>query len=314
MTSTAEPDYWSLLGIRPDSDPNQLKRAFRREARRWHPDLNGNDPVAEERFKLVNEAYAVLSNPDRRKEWQTRQRGGVAATDPFSTGFPDFEDYLAVVLGLEREPIRREQAPRDHDEREQSSEPSAETDQAYGAHWPEASPQPPPPVRSEDDLETVVDLSPDQALQGTTVELELGDGTLVEVGTPPRAGDGWRLRLEGVAPGGRDHFLHLRVITDDGLRIDGLRVHYRLELLPPDAALGCAVDVPTLSGPVTLQVPPGSSSGRLLRLRGRGLQLGDDCGDQLVEIVIVIPAALDDDERALYQRLQELSLERANTF
>ena len=104
------------------------------------------------------------------------------------------------------------------------------------------------------------------------------------------------------------------MITDDGLRIDGLRVHYRLELLPPDAALGCAVDVPTLSGPVTLQVPPGSSSGRLLRLRGRGLQLGDDCGDQLVEIVIVIPAALDDDERALYQRLQELSLERTNGF
>ena len=314
MTTSAEPDYWSLLGLEPGAAPDALKRAFRREARRWHPDLNGNDRHAEERFKLVNEAYAVLSNPDRRKEWQTRQRGGVAATDPFSTGFPDFEDYLAVVLGLEREPVRREQAPRDHDEREQSSEPSAETDQAYGAHWPEASPQPPPPVRSEDDLETVVDLSPDQALQGTTVELELGDGTLVEVGTPPRAGDGCRLRLEGVAPGGRDHFLHLRVITDDGLRIDGLRVHYRLELLPPDAALGCAVDVPTLSGPVTLQVPPGSSSGRLLRLRGRGLQLGDDCGDQLVEIVIVIPAALDDDERALYQRLQELSLERANTF
>ena len=314
MTTSAEPDYWSLLGLEPGAAPDALKRAFRREARRWHPDLNGNDRHAEERFKLVNEAYAVLSNPDRRKEWQTRQRGGVAATDPFSTGFPDFEDYLSVVLGLEREPVRREQVPRDPDVREQSSEPSSDTDQAYGAHWPEASPQPPPPVRSEDDLETVVDLSPDQALQGTTVELELGDGTLVEVGTPPRAGDGWRLRLEGVAPGGRDHFLHLRVITDDGLRIDGLRVHYRLELLPPDAALGCAVDVPTLSGPVTLQVPPGSSSGRLLRLRGRGLQLGDDCGDQLVEIVIVIPAALDDDERALYQRLQELSLERANTF
>ena len=316
MTTSAEPDYWSLLGLEPGAAPDALKRAFRREARRWHPDLNGNDRHAEERFKLVNEAYAVLSNPDRRKEWQTRQRGGVAATDPFSTGFPDFEDYLAVVLGLEREPVHRKQPPREQDQdlREQSSDPSTGTDQADGAHWPEASPQPPPPVRSEDDLETVVDLSPDQALQGTTVELELGDGTLVEVGTPPRAGDGWRLRLEGVAPGGRDHFLHLRVITDDGLRIDGLRVHYRLELLPPDAALGCAVDVPTLSGPVTLQVPPGSSSGRLLRLRGRGLQLGDDCGDQLVEIVIVIPAALDDDERALYQRLQELSLERANAF
>ena len=319
MTISAEPDYWSLLGLEPGAAPDALKRAFRREARRWHPDLNGNDRHAEERFKLVNEAYAVLSNPDRRREWQLRQRGGVAATDPFSTGFPNFEDYLAIVLGLEREPVHREPAQREQDlsaqgAQEKSSHYSDGSDQAEGAHWPEASPQPPPPVRSEDDLETVVDLTPDQALQGTTVELELGDGTLVEVGTPPRAGDGWRLRLEGVAPGGRDHFLHLRVMTDDGLRIDGLRVHYRLELLPPDAALGCAVDVPTLSGPVTLQVPPGSSSGRLLRLRGRGLQLGDDCGDQLVEIVIVIPAALDDDERALYQRLQELSLERANGF
>jgi DnaJ-class molecular chaperone len=99
-------------------------------------------------------------------------------------------------------------------------------------------------------------------------------------------------------------------VTDEGLRIDGLRVLYRLELFPPDAALGCAVDVPTLSGTVTLQVPPGSSSGRLLRLRERGLTWGDKQGDQLVEVVIVIPAHLNDDELALYQRLQELSLDQ----
>ena len=122
-------------------------------------------------------------------------------------------------------------------------------------------------MRSQDNLETKVVLTPDQALHGTAVNLELADGTVIEVETPPFAGDGWRLRLEGVAPGGRDHFLQLEVVTSDGLRIDGLRVLYRLELFPPDAALGCAVDVPTLSGSVTLQVPPGSSSGRLLRLR-----------------------------------------------
>jgi DnaJ-class molecular chaperone len=112
-----------------------------------------------------------------------------------------------------------------------------------------------------------------------------------------------------VAPGGRDHFLQLRVITEDGLRVDGLRVHYKLELFPPDAALGCAVDVPTLDGPVTLQVPPGSSSGRLLRLRGRGLSMDDQLGDQLVEVVVVIPSDLGEDERALYRRLQELAVE-----
>ena len=103
--------------------------------------------------------------------------------------------------------------------------------------------------------------------------------------------------------------MQLRVITPEGLRVDGLRVLYKLELFPPDAALGCAVDVPTLDGPVTLQVPPGSSSGRLLRLRQRGLSDGERRGDQLVEIVIVIPADLGDAERALYQRLQELAIE-----
>ena len=289
MTTVADPDYWSLLGLEPGSDADKLKQAFRREARRWHPDLNGNDPIAEERFKLVNEAYAVLSDPRRRAAWQS---GDVPASeqqqDPFAEGFPGFEDYLDVVLG---------RVETDQNQRTPTPEP------------PVPSPAGPPPVRALDDLESVVDLSPDQALYGTSVELSLEDGTLVQLDTPPNAGDGWRLRLEGVAPGGRDHFVQLRVITPEGLRVDGLRVLYKLELFPPDAALGCAVDVPTLDGPVTLQVPPGSSSGRLLRLRQRGLSDGERRGDQLVEIVIVIPADLGDAERALYQRLQELAIE-----
>ena len=302
MTTSADLDYWSLLGLTPDADQESLKRAFRREARRWHPDLNGNDLQAEERFKLVNEAYAVLSSPERRTEWIRLREGQGVGVDPFSTGFPEFEEYLDVVLGSRG---NRRSAADKHDPVDPES---LEHD---ARNWPEPSPPPAAPIRSDDDLETVVELSPDQALHGTLVELELGDGTLVEVSTPPQAGDGWRLRLEGVAPGGKDHFLQLRVITDEGLRIDGLRVHYRLELLPPDAALGCAVDVPTLAGSVTLQVPPASSSGRLLRLRGRGLESGTQRGDQLVEIVIVIPSSLEDDERALYQRLQEISLERS---
>jgi DnaJ-class molecular chaperone len=298
MTSIAEPDYWALLGLDPGSDADSLKSAFRREARRWHPDLNGNDRQAEERFKLVNEAYAVLSDHDKRVAWERRRTGHSRSQDPFAAGFPDFEEYLAVVLGIgdAPEPDRPEAA------RHEDPIPSD--------HRPTPSPQPPPPVRSQDNLETTVVLTPDQALHGTAVNLELSDGTVIEVDTPPFAGDGWRLRLEGVAPGGRDHFLQLQVVTAEGLRIDGLRVLYRLELFPPDAALGCAVDVPTLSGSVTLQVPPGSSSGRLLRLRERGLVWNDRQGDQLVEVVIVIPAQLNDDEQALYQRLQELSLDQ----
>ncbi len=298
MTSIADPDYWSLLGLDPGSDGDSLKSAFRREARRWHPDLNGNDRQAEERFKLVNEAYAVLSDHDRRVAWERRRNGRSFSQDPFASGFPDFEEYLSVVLGI-GDPPEPDRAKSTHNE-----------DQDEPERRPTPSPQPPSPVRSQDNLETTVVLTPDQALRGTAVNLELADGTVIEVDTPPFAGDGWRLRLEGVAPGGRDHFLQLQVVTDEGLRIDGLRVLYRLELFPPDAALGCAVDVPTLSGSVTLQVPPGSSSGRLLRLRERGLSWNDRQGDQLVEVVIVIPAHLNDDEQALYQRLQELSLDQ----
>lgn len=304
MTSTADPDYWSLLGLSADAGADQLKRAFRREARRWHPDLNGNDPVAEERFKLVNEAYAVLSDPKRRLAWEQGAGGaGATSADPFATGFPSFEDYLDVVLGITTDP-----QPSSMDRGEETVDDAGVDPRVEP---PVASAPSPPPVRAEQDMESTVDLTPDQALYGTTVELSLADGTLIELQTPPQAGDGWRLRLEGVAPGGRDHFLQLRVVTPEGLRIDGLRVHYRLELFPPDAALGCAVDVPTLDGPVTLQVPPGSSSGRLLRLRGRGLRDMDDgrCGDQLVEIVVVIPADLGDAECALYRRLQELAAE-----
>ena len=295
MTSTANPDYWSLLGISPDCSAEQLKRAFRREARRWHPDLNCNDENAEERFKLINEAYAVLSDPRRRHAWESSSSIHTDRKDPFYQGFPDFDEYIEIVLGL----VKKDDS--------QNSESSI--DDSHG-EWPATSPpSPPPPVQIYEDLETLVHLTPEQSLQGTTVELELEDGTLVEVESPPMAGDGWRLRLPGVAAGGRDHFLQLRVQTDDGLRIDGLRVLYRLELFPHDALLGCAVDIPTLNGNVTLQVPPNSSTGRMLRLRGRGLKYEEYQGDQIVEIFIVLPENISDSELALYQRLNELSIE-----
>jgi curved DNA-binding protein len=292
------PDFWTVLGLEPGADADSLKRAFRQQARRWHPDLNGNDPVAEERFKLVNEAYAVLSDPRRRQAWEAGhdERDGGGPADPFARGFPHFEEYLSALFGGFPEP----EIPAD-EEPLASPPPSAEV---------AARPASPPPVRAADDLESVVALTPEQALEGTQVELELPDGTVVEVWTPPLAGDGWRLRLAGVGPGGGDHFLQLRVRTADGLRIDGLRVQFQLELPPADAALGCQAVVPTLDGPVRLRVPPGSSSGRLLRLRGRGQARDGQRGDQLVEIRIVVEDDLSEAEQALYRRLRELAEER----
>ena len=296
-------NHWAVLGLEPGADSQALKRAFRQQARRWHPDLNGNDPHAEEQFKAVNEAYAVLSDPQRRQQWEQgldTAEAAAAGLDPFAHGFPDFHDYVEELFGI---PQRRSGSSRSADtERPPAAEPRERSEVT-------ASPPPPPPVVASSDCESLVELTPEQALHGERVEIDLPDGTAVEVWTPAMAGDGWRLRLAGVAPGGGDHFLQLRVRTPEGLRIDGLRVLYQLDLSPAEGALGCSVVVPTLEGPVQLRVPAGSSSGRLLRLRGRGLQQGDQRGDQLVEVRLVVPSALTEAEEALYARLQQLAAE-----
>ncbi len=313
--ATAAPDHWEVLGLAPGADAASLKRAFRQQARRWHPDLNGNDPVAEARFKRVNEAYAVLSDPIRRRAWEAGEGLDSAGgdVDPFASGFPRFEDYLEHLFGQgrERPPAWEDELQAEVPHRETWEDAPELGDSHPTGGGVATTPDSPPPVVAATDEETLVTLTPEQALAGHRLELELGDGTLVEVWTPPLAGDGWRLRLAGVAPGGGDHFLHLRVRTAEGLRIDGLRVLYQLDLHPADAALGCQVLVPTLDGPVRLRVPPGSSSGRLLRLRRRGQSLGEQRGDQLVEVRIVVPAHPTEAEEALFRRLRELDQEQS---
>ncbi len=309
MTTSSKKDYLSILGLSYDFDENDLKKAFRREARKWHPDLNKNDINAEDRFKLINEAYEFLSDTKNRNISEDSNLNKNSEVD-FSTGFPDFQEYLNSLFGFQYESNLNE-----NDNETKFSNENSEVDddgvvdnEFNNYDYPTTSPDEPPPVKLYQDLETIIDLSPEEALNGASILIELEDQTIVEVDTPPFAGDGWRLRLENIAKGGKDHYLQLKVQTDNGLRIDGLRVLYKLELFPPDALLGCAVEVPTLDGNVTLQVPPKSSTGRILRLKGRGLIYGDEIGDQFVEILVVIPADINDEEIALYTRLQELSL------
>ncbi len=156
MTSSpaASADYWSVLGLEPGADASNLKRAFRAQARRWHPDLNGNDPLAEERFKLVNEAYAVLSDPRRRQAWEAGMPAdgpGRESQDPFASGVPDFEAYLEVLFG-ERRRSRRAAEP---EWQEPEPEPSAENPPQASGSVTAAQP-PPPPVRASSDQESLV--------------------------------------------------------------------------------------------------------------------------------------------------------------
>ena len=304
MTTTSKSDYLSILGLSGDFDDSDLKKAFRREARKWHPDLNKNDINAEERFKLINEAYEYLSDPIKRNE-NVNINIPEEFENIFKTGFPDFEDFLDSLFGYKYNDNNYDQYEGESLDNESLDEKNNEF---YTSEYPTPTPEEPPPVKLHQDIETIIELTPEEALNGASILIELENKTVVEVDTPPFAGDGWRLRLENIASGGRDHYLQLKVQTENGLRIDGLRVLYKLELFPHDALLGCAVEVPTLDGNVTLQVPPKSSTGRLLRLKGRGLTFEDDVGDQYVEILVVIPADINDEEIALYTRLQELSL------
>ena len=171
------------------------------EARRWHPDLNGNDRQAEERFKLVNEAYAVLSDPKRRRVWEGQDQPGPTNVDPFASGFPSFEDYLDVVLG--DGPRRRPRA--DSPESMDAHDPGFESDDAPGSRWPAtAAPPPPPPVQAAESLESHALLTRiSSARHGSGAELS--DGTVVEVQTPhlPVTTE---TAAAGVTPGGGDHF------------------------------------------------------------------------------------------------------------
>ena len=305
MTISSKKDYLSILGLSHEFDNKELKKAFRREARKWHPDLNKNDLNAEERFKLINEAYEYLRDPNRSKNISDENIQGDYVNNNFETGFPNFQDYLYSLFGYEY-------SSKNYDE--YNNEPfedeslNIDNDEFNNYEYPTTTPAEPPPVKLHQDIETIIELTPDEALNGASILIELEDETVVEVDTPPFAGDGWRLRLENIARGGKDHYLQLKVQTESGLRIDGLRVLYKLELFPHDALLGCAVEVPTLDGNITLQVPPKSSTGRMLRLKGRGLKFEENIGDQFIEILVVIPADINDEEIALYTRLQELSL------
>jgi DnaJ-class molecular chaperone len=310
MTTSSKKDYLSILGLSSEFDDIELKKAFRREARKWHPDLNKNDINAEDRFKLINEAYEFLRDPVRRVKSIDSNSSNDENLNKYSTGFPEFKDYLNSLFGFEYESeLDNESYDQTSDFYEDEKPDEIFNEEEFNSYdYPARSPEEPPPVKLHQDIETIIELTPDEALSGASILIELEDQTVVEVDTPPFAGDGWRLRLENIAKGGKDHYLQLKVQTENGLRIDGLRVLYKLELFPPDALLGCAVEVPTLDGNVTLQVPPKSSTGRLLRLKGRGLSFGDNIGDQFVEILVVIPADINDEEIALYTRLQELSL------
>ena len=158
MTTSSKKDYLSILGLSPDFDDKELKKAFRREARKWHPDLNKNDLNAEERFKLINQAYEYLRDTNLRKNNSNENIHDDYENNNFKTGFPDFQDYLDSLFGYEYSPKNYEEYDNEPFEDESIN---TNNDEYNNFEYPTTSPEEPPPVKLHQDIETVIELTPD---------------------------------------------------------------------------------------------------------------------------------------------------------
>jgi len=280
-------DYYEVLGVARDASKDDTRRAYRKLAREYHPDLN-QDSDAEERFKEVGEAYEVLSDPSKRDrydrlgaQWRARQQASGAANfeDFFDQGFgPDvrveFGDGAAFSEFFER--LFGEGAVA-----------SARTGRLRGL-----------------DREAVLELSLEDAVAGGRRRLSLEDGRSLEVNIPAGVREGQRIRLAGQGGAGRDG----GPPGDQYLQVRGDDLDVELAVAPWEAALGATVSVPTLTGTARVRVPAGSSSGRRLRLRGRGLakQRGGH-GDLHVIVRIMVPEHLSEQDRELFEKLADVS-------
>ncbi|MCO6439809.1 MAG: DnaJ domain-containing protein [Nitrococcus mobilis] len=297
-------DYYQILGVSKDASGDEIKRAYRKLARKYHPDVS-KAPDAEQRFKEVAEAYEVLKDPDKRRaydqlgsnwrageefrpppDWQFRGEFGPG-------GFSDFFDTL--FGGGHGSPF----------------------DGMFGG----AAPRGRGFARRGEDQLAKITITLEEAYHGTTrtitVEGQEVDGQgrarrtqrNLRVQIPSGVREGQRIRLTGQGSPGRgdaragDLFLEVHIAPHKLYRLHGKDVHLELPVAPWEAALGTTLNVPTLGGRVDLKIPGNSQSGRRLRLRGRGLP-GDPPGDQYLELRIVNPRVQTDRARELFRELE----------
>ena len=284
-------DYYEVLGVPRVADHDTIRRAYRKLARTYHPDLNA-DTDAEERFKELGEAYEVLSDAAKRERYD--RLGARWRETEHAAPEESFEEFFA--------------------EQEFGDSPRAEFgDDLFEALFGERTGRAGGPRRGRD-REALLELSLEDALTGGRRRLAL-DGHEVNANFPAGVRDGQLIRLAGQGGGGRDGGLagdlFLRVVLTPHPRFrrrgdDDLDVE--LSITPSQAALGATVAVPTPTSSARVRVPAGSSSGRRLRLRGRGLpKRGGGSGDLHAIVKIVVPKELSDRERELYEQLAESS-------
>jgi len=292
-------DYYGILGLEPSAGDAEIKTAYRRMARKFHPDVS-KEAGAEDKFKGVNEAYEALRDPAKRKAYDRMRAGGYRPGDqvrPPPGGFgrgpggqPDFDfdeifagggaaggfsDFFESMFGRGR------------------GAPGQRGPQAPGAPGDGAT-----RAKLAVPLESVN--------SGGSVRIGVGGKTL-DVRVPKGVQPGQSIRLGKQGNGGGDLLLEIEYAAHPHFEVDGRNIIHVLPVAPWEAALGATLSVPTLGGPVELKIPADSESGRKLRLRGRGLPGGAQAkdGDQIVELEILAPRAHSDSQRDAYASMRD---------
>ena len=298
-------DFYATLGVSKDASESDVKKAYRKLARTHHPDQNPGDEAAEKKFKEISEAYAVLSDPQERQEYDAIRAmgGGARFSAPGGAGGGGFEDVFGGMFGGGGGPRTTQSEPDLSDLFSGMFGGAAGQTGGFGdAGYPR-----PRPTKGADRTATTT-ISFRGSIQGTTVSLRAPDGETIEVKIPKGIRDGQKVRARGKgAPGaaGRgDLLVTVHVREHEFFHRDGDDLRITVPVTFPEAALGATIEVPTLERPVKVKVPAGSQSGRVLRLKGRGVERGTTTGDLLVELHVTVPTELDDDARAAIEALQ----------
>jgi curved DNA-binding protein len=286
-------DYYETLGVSKTASEDEIKKAYRSLARQYHPDRNPGDKAAEKRFKEIQDAYDVLSDKNKRAQYD--QFGHVGPQPGFggAPGGTTFHWGGGFPPGEGFDPSQAEDILSQFFGGGMGAGPTAGGRRARGGRRR----APPEPVVSEVAVPFLI------AALGGTLPLQVEDHQ-IDVRIPPGVETGNTLRLGGQAPGGSDLHLKLKVEPHPYFRREGNDVILTAPLSLPEAVLGTKLDVPTLDGAkLTVKVPPGTSSGARLRLRGKGIK----GGDQFIEVKTVVPVPKDQRSTELIEEFARLN-------